>query len=157
MTAYLEAARSDGQVNIVNAPAIAKEMGLDLVESTINAKTEYSELLVAELRKGDEKFRVSGTVIGTSPRVVEINKLYVDTNIYGNFLIVLNDDRPGIVGAVGTTLGNAEANIANLSLARNPKESNALTVIELDEPLATEVMDGVREIAGVINATGVTL
>lgn len=157
LTAFLEAARSDGQVNIVNAPAIAKDMGLDLVESTINAKTEYSELLIAELSKDGEKFRVSGTVIGTSPRIVEINKLYLDTNIAGNFLIVLNDDRPGIVGAVGTTLGNAQANIANLSLARNSKDHNALTVIELDAPLTNETMEEVRNIAGVENATGVTL
>jgi D-3-phosphoglycerate dehydrogenase len=157
LSTFLEAARSDGQVNIVNAPSVAKEMGLDLSESTINAKTEYSELLVAVLSKGDQRFRVAGTMIGTSARVVEIDKLYVDTNIVGNFLIVRNDDRPGIVGAVGTTLGNAEANIANLSLARNSGENNALTVIELDSPLSNEIMEEIRAIAGVTLATGVTL
>ena len=157
LTALLETARHDGQVNIVNAPAIAKVMGIDLVESTINAKTEYSELLVAELRKGDVRYRVSGTIIGKSPRVVELNRLYVDTNISGNFLIVQNDDRPGIVGAVGTALGAAEANIANLSLARNKTEGNALTVIEVDSPLPPELMDQVRTLPGVLSATGITL
>ncbi|MGC6426841.1 MAG: phosphoglycerate dehydrogenase [Akkermansiaceae bacterium] len=157
LTANLEAARCDGQVNIVNAPAVAKEMGLDLVESTINAQTEYSELLVAELTKGDQKYRVAGTVIGKSPRIVEIDKLFVDTNISGSFLIVLNDDRPGIVGAIGTTLGTADVNIANLSLARNSKENSALTVIELDSPLESSVMEEIRGIAGVTSATGVTL
>ncbi|MGJ8694772.1 MAG: phosphoglycerate dehydrogenase [Verrucomicrobiaceae bacterium] len=157
LTSFLESARSDGQVNIVNAPAVAKEMGLDLVESTINAATEYNELLIAELSKDGEKYRVSGTVVGKSPRIVEINKLYVDTNIAGDFLIVLNDDRPGIVGAIGTTLGNANANIANLSLARNAKDKTALTVIELDAPLPKDVMDSIRKTPGVLNATGVTL
>lgn len=154
---YLEVARPDGQVNIVNAPAVAKDMGLDLTESTINAQTEYAELIVAELRKGDQKFRVAGTVIGRSPRIVEIDKLYVDTNISGNFLIVRNDDRPGIVGAVGTALGEANSNIANLSLARNKSEGNALTIIEIDTPLDQDLMEKIRSIPGVLRATGVTL
>ena len=157
LTALLEAARPDGQVNIVNAPAVAKEMGIDLVESTINARTEFQELLVVELRKGEERFRVAGTIIGRSPRIVEIDRLFVDTNIQGHFLIVRNDDRPGIIGAVGTTLGDAGQNIANLSLARNKSEQNALTVLELDAPLPPDVMTRIRAIPGVTHATGVTL
>jgi len=157
LCSYLEAARSDGQVNIVNAPAVAKELGLEITESTINAATEFSELVVAELSKDGKKFRVSGTVIGKSPRIVEIDKLFVDINIKGNFLIVKNDDRPGMVGIIGTALGNANANIANLSLARNSSEGSALTVIELDAPLAPNVMEDIRKTAGVIYATGVTL
>ncbi|MGE9266672.1 MAG: phosphoglycerate dehydrogenase [Verrucomicrobiales bacterium] len=154
---YLEAARPDGQVNIVNAPGIAKELGLELVESTINAHSDYAELIVAELRKGDTRYRVAGTLLGRSARIVEIDKLYVDTNISGHFLIVRNDDRPGIVGAVGTALGSAGSNIANLSLARNKSEGNALTVIEIDSALTPEIMDSIRAIPGVLNATGVTL
>lgn len=157
LTSLLEAARGDGQVNIVNALAVAKSMGIDLTESTINAKTEFSELLVVELRKGDERFRVAGTIIGQSPRIVEINRLFVDTNIRGHFLFVRNDDRPGIVGAIGTLLGQAEQNIANLSLARNKSEGNALTVIEVDAPLSAELMDSIRDTPGVLSATGISL
>lgn len=157
LTTFLEAARADGQVNIVNAPAVAKEMGLDIIESTINAATEFSELVVAELRKGGTRYRVSGTVIGKSPRIVELNKLYVDININGHFLIVTNDDRPGMVGIIGTLLGEAGANIANLSLARNRSAGNAVTVIELDSPLEADVMESVRATEGVLEATGVTL
>lgn len=154
---YLAASRGDGEVNIVNAPGVASQMGLDLVESTINAQTEYQELLVVELRKGDERFRLAGTLIGKSPRIVEIDKLFVDTNIAGHFLIVRNDDRPGIIGAVTTTLGNAGINIANLSLARNRTQGNALTVIELDQTLSQEIMLSLRELPGVALATGVSL
>ncbi|NIP97913.1 MAG: phosphoglycerate dehydrogenase, partial [Akkermansiaceae bacterium] len=157
LTALLEAACDEGQVNIVNAPSIAQKMGLDLVESTINAATEYSELLVAELRKGDTRFRLSGTIIGQSPRIVEIDRLFVDTSISGHFLIVYNDDRPGIVGAVGTALGEAGVNIANMSLARNQQRSNAVSVIEVDEALEPEVMDKLRKVPGILSATGLTL
>jgi len=157
LTTLLGARRNDGQVNIVNAPAVAKSMGLDLTESTISAKTEYNELLVAELRKGDERFRVAGTIIGKSPRIVEIDRLFVDTNIKGEFLIVKNDDRPGIVGAVGTLLGSAQQNIANLSLARNKSDGNALTVIEVDSPLSADLMESIRSTPGVLFATGASL
>lgn len=157
LTAFLEVSRAGGQVNVVNAPAVAAEMGIDLVERTINAKTEYNELLVMEAVNGNQRFRVAGTVIGKSPRVVEIGGLYVDTNITGHFLLIRNDDRPGIVGAVGTALGEAKVNIANLSLARNKSQGNALTVIEVDEPLEAALMDALRLLPGVLEATGVTL
>jgi len=153
----LASSRADGQVNLVNAPGIAKAMGLDLVESTISAQTEFNDLLVVELRKGDEKFRVAGTIIGRSPRIVEIDRLFVDSPIKGHLLIVRNDDRPGIVGAVGTVLGNAGQNIANFSLARNKSKSNALSLIELDAALPADVMAAIRAIPGVTSATGVSL
>ena len=157
LTGYLEAARPDGQVNIVNSPAVASEMGLEIVESTINAKTEYNELIVAELRKGDQKFRVAGTIIGQSPRIVEIDRLYVDTNIRGHFIIVLNDDRPGIVGLVGTALGTAGLNIANLSLARNKSAGNALNVIELDTAPSNEIIEQLSSSPGIISVTAVQI
>ena len=68
-----------------------------------------------------------------------------------------NDDRPGIVGAVGSTLGEAGSNIANMSLARNKQDGNALTIIEIDQPLAMEVMDTLRGTPGILSVTGVTL
>lgn len=157
LTSLLQEASADGQVNIVNSPGIAKNMGLNLTESTINATTEFSELLVAELRKGDTRFRVSGTIIGQSPRIVEIDRHYIDTNTSGHFLVVNNDDSPGMVGAVGTILGDAKVNIANMSLSRNKQSDDVLTVIEVDGPLAPEVMESVRNVAGIRSATGVTL
>lgn len=156
LTSLLEAA-CQGQVNIVNAPAVAKNMGLNLTETTISATTEFSELLVAELRKGNSRFRVAGTIIGRTPRIVEIDRSYVDTNINGHLLIVNNDDRPGIVGAVGTALGEAGVNIANMSLARNKEEGKVLIVIEVDQDLERPVMETVRAIPGILSATGVTL
>ena len=84
---------------------------------------------------------------------LEIDRLYVDTNIKGNFLIVRNDDRPGIVGLVGTALGSAGLNIANLSLARNKSEGNALNVIELDTAPGSEIVDQLAESPGVISVT----
>ena len=157
LTGYLETARADGQVNIVNSTSIASDLGLEIIESTINAKTEYSELIVAELKKDGKKFRVAGTIIGQSPRIVEIDELYVDTNIKGNFLIVRNDDRPGIVGLLGTALGTAGINIANLSLARNSADGNALNVIELDSAPCSDIVKTISKAAGILSVTAVEI
>ncbi|MGJ8657182.1 MAG: phosphoglycerate dehydrogenase [Akkermansiaceae bacterium] len=155
LTGYLEAARADGQVNIVNATAFAKEMGLNLTESTINATTDFSELIVVELVKGGEKFRLAGTVLGKSAHIVEIDKLFVDTNIKGKFLFVRNDDSPGIVGHVGSVLGKNGLNIANLSLARNKSEGNALNVIELDSTPSAEVIKEIESFKGIISVKSI--
>lgn len=157
LTGYLEAARPDGQVNIVNSPAVAADMGLETIESIINAKTEYSELVIAELCKDGKKFRVAGTIIGQSPRIVEIDRLYVDTNIRGHFLIVRNDDRPGIVGLVGTALGTAGLNIANLSLARNKIKGDALNVIELDTAPGNDIIEQLTASPGVLSVTAIEI
>jgi len=157
LTGYLEAARADGQVNIVNSTSVARDMGLEIVESTINAKTEYNELIVVELSKGSEKFRVAGTIIGQSPRIVEIDRLYVDTNIKGHFLIVRNDDRPGIVGLVGTALGTGGLNIANLSLARNKSAGAALNVIELDTAPGAEIVESLAAAPGILSVTAIQI
>jgi D-3-phosphoglycerate dehydrogenase len=150
LTALLETSRPDGQVNIVNAPAIAAQLGLDMVESTINAKTEFNELLVAELRKGDARYRVAGTIIGRSPRIVEMDHLYVDCNIAGRFLFVENDDRPGIVGVIGTALGVAGVNIANMDLSRTADRSRAVTVIEVDTEPPADLLAQLRATPGII-------
>ena len=157
LTGYLETARPDGQVNIVNSPSVAHDMGLELVDSVINAKTEYSELIVVELRKDGKKFRVAGTIIGQTPRIVEIDRLFVDTNIKGHFLIVRNDDRPGIVGLVGTALGDAGLNIANLSLARNQSLGVALNVIELDSAPDAEFIAKMAAQPGVLSVTAIEI
>jgi len=155
LTGYLESARPDGQVNIVNSTAVAKEMGLNLSESTINASTEFSELVIVELIKGDEKFRLAGTIIGKSARIVEIDKLFVDTNISGKFIIVKNDDSPGVVGHVGSVLGKHGINIANLSLARNKSEGNALSVIELDSTPCETVLSELSSFDGIIDVKAI--
>ncbi len=157
LTALLEASRPDGQVNIVNAPAIATQLGLDLTESTINAKTEFNELLVAELRKGEDRYRVAGTIIGRSPRIVEIDRLYVDCNIRGRLLFVENDDRPGIVGVVGTALGEAGVNIANMDLARTADRTRALTVMEVDSEPPVALLEKLRNTPGILRVLALEL
>ncbi len=155
LTALLQSAAED--TNIVNAPGKAKALGIDMVESTINAKTEYSDLLVAELRKGDTRYRVAGTIIGKTAKVVEIDKVFVEMGIKGNFLIVRNDDSKGIVGAIGTSLAENDYNIANMSLARSEHIQGAMSIIEVDTPVSPTILDKLSAFEGVTNTYSVTL
>lgn len=157
LTGFLEKCRQEDEANIVNAPSIANSMGLETIESKIAAKTEFSELIVAELRKGDTRFRIAGTIIGQTPRIVEIDHLFVDTPISGHLLIVRNDDRPGIVGAVGTTLAKHQLNIASMSLARNKQRGNALSVLELDAKAPEALLDELSGVAGITSVTPLDL
>ena len=93
---------------------------------------------------------VAGTFFGTAARIVHIAGHNVETNPVGRFLFVENDDRPGIVGTIGTSLGSASVNIANMSLSRSSDHTRAVTVIEVDTEPPTALLEKLRATPGII-------
>lgn len=150
LTGYLAAAHHEAQVNLVNAPAIAKAHGIRVTESTAALATNCTELIEVSAIKGNEVCTVAGTFFGKASRIVHIAGHYVETNPTGKFLFVENDDRPGIVGTIGTSLGGASVNIANMALSRNQNEKTAVTVIEVDTEPTAELLEKLRSTAGII-------
>jgi D-3-phosphoglycerate dehydrogenase / 2-oxoglutarate reductase len=150
LTGYLAAAHHEALVNLVNAPAVAKSHGLRVSESTVALATNTTELIEVSAIKGDEVCTVAGTFFGTSARIVHIAGHYVETNPKGRFLFVENDDRPGIVGTIGTSLGNASVNIANMALSRTSDHTRAVTVIEVDTEPPAELLEKLRSTPGII-------
>lgn len=150
LTGYLAAAHHEAQVNLVNAPAIAKAHGLRVTESTAALATNCTELIEVSAIKGDEVCTVAGTFFGKSARIVHIAGHYVEVNPTGKFLFVENDDRPGIVGTIGTSLGGASVNIANMALSRDLANKRAVTVIEVDTEPSTELLEKLRATPGII-------
>ena len=150
LTGYLSAAHHEAQVNLVNAPAVAKAHGLRVTESTAALATNCTELIEVSAIKGDEVCTVAGTFFGTSARIVHIAGHYVETNPTGRFLFVENDDRPGIVGTIGTSLGSASVNIANMALSRTGDRRRAVTVIEVDTEPPQELLEKLRTTPGII-------
>lgn len=150
LTGYLSAAHHEAQVNLVNAPAIAKAHGIRVTESTAALATNTTELIEVSAIKGDEVCTVAGTFFGKSARIVHIAGHYVETNPSGKFVFVENDDRPGIVGTIGTELGNASVNIANMALSRSKDQKRAVTVIEVDTQPSTELLEKLRATPGII-------
>jgi D-3-phosphoglycerate dehydrogenase len=150
LTGYLATAHHESQVNLVNAPAVAKTLGLQVTESTVALATNCTELIEVSAVKGAEVCTVAGTFYGKSARIVHIAGHNVETNPKGRFLFVENDDRPGIVGQIGTRLGGASVNIANMALSRNPDRSRAVTVMEVDSDPPQPLLESLRATAGII-------
>jgi D-3-phosphoglycerate dehydrogenase len=150
LTGYLSAAHHESQVNLVNAPAIAKAHGIRVTESTVAIATNCTELIEVCAIKGEEVCTVAGTFFGKSARIVHIAGHYVETNPTGKFLFVENDDRPGIVGTLGTSLGGAAVNIANMALSRTSDHKRAVTVIEVDTEPPAELLEKLRATPGII-------
>src|SRR6478752_1979228 len=150
LTGYLAAAHHEAQVNLINAPAIAKSHGISVSKSNAALATNCTELIEVSAIKGDEVCTVAGTFFGTSARIVHIAGHYVETNPTGKFLFVENDDRPGIVGTIGTSLGSAAVNIANMALSRTSDHKRAVTVIEVDTEPPAELLEKLRSTPGII-------
>jgi len=150
LTGYLAAGHDEAQVNLVNAPAIAKKHGLEVTESTVALATNCTELIEVSAIKGDEVCTVAGTFYGKAPRIVHIAGHNVETTPRGRFLFVENDDRPGIVGMIGTALGGASVNIANMALSRTTDRTRAVTVIEVDTEPPARLLENLRATAGII-------
>lgn len=135
-------------VNDVNAPKKLEELGIaaDFIKS--NAETEYAELISVKAHSATGKTREAcGTLFGPaqSPRIVEIDGHAVEVNTKGRLLVLKNDDVPGIVGFLGTTLGNDKVNIANLSLARDQGQGFAISVYEIDSVPSEATLNAIRE------------
>ncbi len=124
------------QVNSVNVWNVARDRGIEVEESTSNAPRGYSSLLRVSGRTADGEHVVAGTVFDQErSRVVELEGLPIELAPEGRLLMFANDDRPGVVGAVGAFLGERGINIAEIRLARAEDSDTAIAVITLDSPL----------------------
>ena len=128
---FLEQA-GGADVNIVNAPAFAENLGIKITESRESSLSDFAELM--ELTAAGETgwVSVAGTFFGSMPRIVKINGRHVEAKPDGVLLLLENKDRPGIVGYVGTMMGRHGVNIAGMSLSRDVQGGQALTVLNLD-------------------------
>ncbi len=131
LTGYLKPISGD-EVNQVNAPAIAKNLGLKIIESRHSEAGEFSDLIEVIVECGDDKATVGGTLYGAKPRLVTVNGHFVEIVPVGTVLLLENKDRPGIVGHIGTLLGKEDVNIASMSLSRDAVGGTALTLLNVD-------------------------
>ena len=132
-------------VNMVNAPAVAEERGIGVSEITRSVAGDYQNVVRLRVALEEGELSVAGTLFSDQhPRVVEINGIAVEAELGANMLYVTNEDRPGFIGGLGTTLGDAGVNIATFHLGRIDRGGEALALIELDEPIPDRVLDAVR-------------
>jgi D-3-phosphoglycerate dehydrogenase len=146
-------------VSFVNAPQLAEERGLVVREIKTSSSLDFVNLISLRGRLGDRMVHVAGTLAGKSeqPRIVGIDDHIVDVPPSRHMLVVRNDDRPGMIGAVGMTLGRAGVNIADMTLGRGPTGEHALMVLATDSPVTAEVVEDLRSQAGILDAKAIEL
>lgn len=157
VTGILRPILSDS-VTLVNALSLAKERGIEVLESTSSARVAFSNLMVVRLKTSDVDLSVAGTLFGRNHlRLVDVDGVEVDAIPQGNLLFVKNDDTPGVVGHIGTLLGTREINIARMTVGRKPGSGRAIMLIEVDNEVPEEILAEVRQIPGVREARSVRL
>ncbi len=153
---YLEAA-SGSEVNHVNALAKANALGLKVSETRQTAVGDFTDLLEVAVGCGEETSSVAGTFFGAKPRIVTINGRHVEAKPEGVILLLENRDVPGMVGKIGSLLGERHINIATMSLSRDAAGGTALNVLNLDSAPDADAIAGIRADADILQARVLTL
>jgi D-3-phosphoglycerate dehydrogenase len=133
---------SDEPVSYVNAPNVAEEKGLEVKEVKSSMIRDWANLITLRV----EGHAMAGTLAGlqASPRIVMVDDHTVDVPPSAHMLVVRNDDRPGVIGFVGTVLGDAGLNIADMDVGQSPEGDAALMVLSLSQPVPDAVQDTLR-------------
>jgi D-3-phosphoglycerate dehydrogenase len=145
-------------VNAVNAPRIAEERGVEVTEEKTRQAADFQSLVTVSVGDGEDSVSVCGTLFaGEDPRIVRIDGYRVDAVPYGHMLVARNYDTPGVIGFIGTVLGDAEINIAGMFNARETIGGEALTVYNLDDEVPDEVMSELLADERMIEVRRITL
>jgi D-3-phosphoglycerate dehydrogenase len=143
----------DEDLNLVNAPFIARERGIAISETRSREVTDFVNTLSVRVTTKSGEHRVSGAVLGNRAlRLIRIDGYRVESVPDGYFLMLHNRDVPGVVGAVGTMLGQAAINIAGLELDRDRVGGTALSLIQVDGPVPSEVLEKLKTIPAITSA-----
>jgi len=146
------------QVNAVNAPRLAEERGIEVTESKTRQTDDFQSLVRVTVHNGDDSLSVEGTLFaGEDPRIVRIDGFRVDAVPYGHMLVARNTDEPGVIGLVGTVLGDHGVNIAGMYNARETQGGEALTVYDLDHDVPDEAIEALLGDDRIIEVTEITL
>jgi len=145
-------------INLINAPMLAKEMGLRVQEVRASDPADYTSLITTTVRSAAGGRTLAGTLFGRRDlRMVRLDDYRFDAVPAGEMLICSNDDRPGMVGVLGTVLGEASINIASLSLGRDHTGGKAIAIFNLDSPVQASLLDRIRSVNGILWAESVSL
>ncbi len=142
-------------VNMVNAPFLARERGLDVREVRHDRVGDYHTLIRLTAKTADGDRSVAGTLFGyAAPRLVELFGIKIEADLSGNMLYVVNADAPGFIGRIGSLLGEAGVNIGTFHLGRRETGGEAILLLSVDEPVDANLLTQVRKLPAVKTATG---
>ncbi len=141
------------EVNFVNAPILAQERGIKVTEAKSKTAEDFTNLLTVTVRAGGEENYVAGTIFGKKePRLVRINDFRLEAIPGGHMLLIYNEDRPGVIGRIGITLGEAGINIARMQVGQDPGHNRNVILLTTDVPVSNEALEKLKKQDGVTTA-----
>ncbi|MDZ4866423.1 MAG: phosphoglycerate dehydrogenase [Alphaproteobacteria bacterium] len=151
LAGLLKPALSD--VNMVNAPIVAKERGIQVSEVRRTQHGIYEGYLLLKVTTENQERSVAGTVFSNGvPRLIQVKSIDMESHFAPHMLYVTNEDKPGFIGKLGTLLGDAKVNIASFNLGRTTAGGDAIALVEVDGPVPESVLADIRKIAVVKQA-----
>jgi D-3-phosphoglycerate dehydrogenase len=137
-------------VNMVNAPFLAKERGLDVREVRHDREGDYQTLVRVTVKTEAGDKSVAGTLFGNAQaRLVELFGIKVEADLEGHMLYIVNQDAPGFIGRLGSTLGEANVNIGTFHLGRRNQGGEAVLLLSVDGAVSDDVLKAICNLAGV--------
>ncbi len=145
-------------VNFVNAPFIAKERGIEVKETKSSDAGDYNSLVTIVLKSPRKKLAIAGTLFSKKdPRIVKINMLTVEIIPEGDMLFMYNNDKPGVIGNIGTILGKNSINIARMHFGREKAGGRAISVVNIDAPVSEKLLAEIKKLPNILDVKVINL
>jgi len=145
-------------INEVNAPVVAKERGIEVKEIKSSDAGNFSSLIVLKVKSGGHVTSLAGTLSGKKePRIVNINGLELEVVPEGHMLLLTNDDKPGVIGSLGTLLGDNELNVASMQLGRERPGGKAISVVGIDSLASRDLLDKIKKLPHILSVKQIQL
>jgi D-3-phosphoglycerate dehydrogenase len=146
------------EVNFVNAPLIAKERGIEVKETKSKDAGDYLSLVVLQVRSPKKTVSISGTLLSKrEPRIVRIDNFTVEIVPEGNMLFMFNNDKPGVIGNIGTLLGRNGINIARMHFGRESAGGMAISVVNIDSAVTENLLEEIRSLPNILDVKVIIL
>jgi D-3-phosphoglycerate dehydrogenase len=140
-------------VNFVNAPFLARERGIKVIEAKSNTAADFTSLIVLKAKTSAEENLLAGTIFGRSePRIVRINSFRLEAAPEGHLLLIQNNDSPGVIGAIGTTLGRHSLNISRMQVGQEVHKGQNIVLLNTDTPVSDAALEDLRRLPQVVSA-----
>jgi len=139
-------------VNYVNAPLIAKDRGIEVKVTKSDDSTEYTSLITIRIKAGGKDISISGTLNSKKePRIVQVDDFPMEMVPEGDMLVLMNNDKPGVIGGIGMLMGQNGINIARMQFGRETPGGLAISVVSVDSPVSDELMEKVKKLPNVLS------
>jgi D-3-phosphoglycerate dehydrogenase len=145
-------------VNFVNAPIIAKERGIEVKEVKSNDAGDYNSMIALRIKAKDRESYVAGTLFSKKdPRIILIDDFKVEIVPEGELLLMYNNDKPGVIGNIGTLLGKNNINIARMHFGRETAGGIAISVVSIDSTPSEETIEEIKRLPNILTVKQISL